>query len=44
MDSLEEEYRIRSADDGKLFREEFNVSTSLFGVDYAGVKIFVLQV
>lgn len=26
MDSLEEEYRIRSADDGKLFREEFNVS------------------
>eukprot|EP00064_Thunnus_orientalis_P002673 superscaffoldBa00000204_g2680 len=43
MDSLEEEYRIRSADDGKLFREEFNVSTSLFGVDYAGVKIFVLQ-
>ncbi|KAM7385466.1 hypothetical protein PAMP_001549 [Pampus punctatissimus] len=24
MDSLEEEYRIRSADDGKLFREEFN--------------------
>lgn len=26
LDSLEEEYRIRSADDGKLFREEFNVS------------------
>uniref|UniRef100_A0A8D3D6P1 Receptor-type tyrosine-protein phosphatase epsilon n=2 Tax=Scophthalmus maximus TaxID=52904 RepID=A0A8D3D6P1_SCOMX len=25
LDSLEEEYRIRSADDGKLFREEFNV-------------------
>ncbi|XP_053731320.1 receptor-type tyrosine-protein phosphatase epsilon-like [Synchiropus splendidus] len=24
LDSLEEEYRIRSADDGKLFREEFN--------------------
>uniref|UniRef100_A0A8C4DME6 Receptor-type tyrosine-protein phosphatase epsilon n=1 Tax=Dicentrarchus labrax TaxID=13489 RepID=A0A8C4DME6_DICLA len=29
LDSLEEEYRIRSADDGKLFREEFNVSMSL---------------
>lgn len=28
LDSLEEEYRIRSADDGKLFREEFNVSAS----------------
>lgn len=26
LDSLEEEYRMRSADDGKLFREEFNVS------------------
>uniref|UniRef100_A0A7N6A887 protein-tyrosine-phosphatase n=1 Tax=Anabas testudineus TaxID=64144 RepID=A0A7N6A887_ANATE len=26
LDSLEEEYRIRSADDGKLFREEFNVT------------------
>ncbi|XP_041866749.1 receptor-type tyrosine-protein phosphatase epsilon-like isoform X2 [Melanotaenia boesemani] len=24
LDSLEEEYRMRSADDGKLFREEFN--------------------
>uniref|UniRef100_A0A8C6T314 Receptor-type tyrosine-protein phosphatase epsilon n=1 Tax=Neogobius melanostomus TaxID=47308 RepID=A0A8C6T314_9GOBI len=24
LDALEEEYRIRSADDGKLFREEFN--------------------
>ncbi|KAK5854156.1 hypothetical protein PBY51_015252 [Eleginops maclovinus] len=24
LDSLEEEFRIRSADDGKLFREEFN--------------------
>ncbi|XP_015202502.1 receptor-type tyrosine-protein phosphatase epsilon isoform X2 [Lepisosteus oculatus] len=24
VDSLEEEYRIRSADDGKFFREEFN--------------------
>lgn len=33
LDSLEEEYRIRSADDGKLFREEFNVS--LCCVDYA---------
>uniref|UniRef100_A0A671UYV5 protein-tyrosine-phosphatase n=1 Tax=Sparus aurata TaxID=8175 RepID=A0A671UYV5_SPAAU len=29
LDSLEDEYRIRSADDGKLFREEFNVSASL---------------
>lgn len=25
VDNLEEEYRIRSADDGKLFREEYNV-------------------
>lgn len=25
VDHLEEEYRLRSADDGKLFREEFNV-------------------
>lgn len=32
LDSLEDEYRIRSADDGKLFREEFNVSMSLCGV------------
>nr|XP_057914501.1 receptor-type tyrosine-protein phosphatase epsilon-like isoform X1 [Doryrhamphus excisus]XP_057914502.1 receptor-type tyrosine-protein phosphatase epsilon-like isoform X1 [Doryrhamphus excisus]XP_057914503.1 receptor-type tyrosine-protein phosphatase epsilon-like isoform X1 [Doryrhamphus excisus]XP_057914504.1 receptor-type tyrosine-protein phosphatase epsilon-like isoform X1 [Doryrhamphus excisus] len=24
LDSLEDEYRVRSADDGKLFREEFN--------------------
>lgn len=35
LDSLEEEYRIRSADDCKLFREEFNVSTSLCGVNNA---------
>ncbi len=28
VDNLEEEYRIRSADDGKLFREEYNVSVS----------------
>uniref|UniRef100_A0A665VD19 Receptor-type tyrosine-protein phosphatase epsilon n=1 Tax=Echeneis naucrates TaxID=173247 RepID=A0A665VD19_ECHNA len=26
VDNLEEEYRLRSADDGKLFREEYNVS------------------
>ncbi|KAA8581412.1 hypothetical protein FQN60_002993 [Etheostoma spectabile] len=26
VDQLEEEYRLRSADDGKLFREEYNVS------------------
>lgn len=26
VDNLEEEYRVRSADDGKLFREEYNVS------------------
>lgn len=25
VDHLEEEYRLRSADDGKLFREEFSV-------------------
>lgn len=29
VDNLEDEYRIRSADDGKLFREEYSVS-SLF--------------
>lgn len=28
VDNLEEEYRLRSADDGKLFREEYNVSIS----------------
>lgn len=33
LDSLEEEYRIRSADDCKLFREEFNVGTRVFVVD-----------
>lgn len=27
VDRLEEEYRLRSADEGKLFREEYNVST-----------------
>lgn len=27
VDHLEEEFRLRSADDGKLFREEYNVST-----------------
>uniref|UniRef100_A0A7N8Y2M1 protein-tyrosine-phosphatase n=1 Tax=Mastacembelus armatus TaxID=205130 RepID=A0A7N8Y2M1_9TELE len=26
VDQLEDEYRLRSADDGKLFREEYNVS------------------
>lgn len=26
VENLEDEYRIRSADDGKLFREEYNVS------------------
>lgn len=26
VDHLEDEYRLRSADDGKLFREEYNVS------------------
>lgn len=29
LDSLEEEYRLRMADDGKLFREEFNVWRTL---------------
>lgn len=27
LDSLEEEFRLRLADDGKLFREEFNVGS-----------------
>lgn len=29
VEHLEEEFRIRSADDGKLFREEYNVSRRL---------------
>lgn len=36
LGSLEEEYRIRSADDGKLFREEFNVSR---GLRRAGIRL-----
>lgn len=32
VESLEEEIRMRSADEGKLFREEFNVSS------HCGVK------
>ncbi|KAF5890933.1 receptor-type tyrosine-protein phosphatase epsilon-like, partial [Clarias magur] len=31
LDSLEEEYRLRMADDGKLFREEFNSLPCGFG-------------
>ncbi|XP_030643271.1 receptor-type tyrosine-protein phosphatase epsilon-like [Chanos chanos] len=31
LDCLEEEYRLRSADDGKLFREEFNSLPCGFG-------------
>ncbi len=34
VDNLEEEYRIRSADDGKLFREEYNVSVSWKNIDH----------
>ncbi len=34
VDNLEEEYRIRSADDGKLFREEYNVSVSWKNMDH----------
>uniref|UniRef100_A0A8C6T7B6 Receptor-type tyrosine-protein phosphatase epsilon n=1 Tax=Neogobius melanostomus TaxID=47308 RepID=A0A8C6T7B6_9GOBI len=34
LDALEEEYRIRSADDGKLFREEFNVGFCSFPLKY----------
>lgn len=30
VEHLEEEIRIRAADDGKLFREEFNVSLDFF--------------
>lgn len=29
VEHLEEEFRLRSADDGKLFREEYNVSGRL---------------
>lgn len=32
VEHLEEEIRIRAADDGKLFREEFNVSLDFFFV------------
>ena len=35
LDSLEEEYRVRSADDGKLFREEFNVGPPGFAYGHA---------
>uniref|UniRef100_A0A8C5AUV2 protein-tyrosine-phosphatase n=1 Tax=Gadus morhua TaxID=8049 RepID=A0A8C5AUV2_GADMO len=35
LDSLEEEYRVRSADDGKLFREEFNVGLRGFACEHA---------
>lgn len=31
VENLEEEIRIRSADEGKLFREEFNVSHQIWG-------------
>lgn len=30
VENLEEEIRIRSADEGKLFREEFNVSAQIW--------------
>lgn len=30
VENLEEEIRIRSADEGKLFREEFNVSPQIW--------------
>uniref|UniRef100_A0A8C4DH36 protein-tyrosine-phosphatase n=1 Tax=Dicentrarchus labrax TaxID=13489 RepID=A0A8C4DH36_DICLA len=40
LDSLEEEYRIRSADDGKLFREEFNVNLTFI---YRLVAFFLLS-
>uniref|UniRef100_A0A8C4DHC1 Receptor-type tyrosine-protein phosphatase epsilon n=1 Tax=Dicentrarchus labrax TaxID=13489 RepID=A0A8C4DHC1_DICLA len=40
LDSLEEEYRIRSADDGKLFREEFNVRSTFI---YRLVAFFLLS-
>lgn len=30
VEHLEDEIRIRAADDGKLFREEFNVSLGIF--------------
>lgn len=37
VDHLEEEYRLRSADDGKLFREEFSVRRLRFAL-IASVK------
>ena len=38
LDSLEEEYRVRSADDGKLFREEFNVGLRGFACEHAHTR------
>ena len=38
LDSLEEEYRVRSADDGKLFREEFNVGLHGFACEHAHTR------
>lgn len=42
VDHLEEEYRLRSADDGKLFREEYNVSAASslpYDTCYSGLKV-----
>lgn len=45
VDHLEEEYRLRSADDGKLFREEYNVSrpTSIFLFFFLEVRLAVVN-
>lgn len=36
VENLEEEIRIRSADEGKLFREEFNVSFNTWMAENGG--------
>lgn len=42
VDHLEEEYRLRSADDGKLFREEYNVSNTAW-VLFLEVRVTVMN-
>lgn len=38
VENLEEEIRMRSADEGKLFREEFNVSPHMWSGQLHGKK------
>uniref|UniRef100_A0AAR2LVQ3 Receptor-type tyrosine-protein phosphatase epsilon n=1 Tax=Pygocentrus nattereri TaxID=42514 RepID=A0AAR2LVQ3_PYGNA len=45
VDNLEEEYRIRSADDGKLFREEYSVSfLSPLSASYDHSRVVLTQI